>query len=216
MIIKNHILKYLYEKCPTMSLFLSPPSPQLPADWSIQFHTWTELSEATDSNVRGCSGCQMWAVTTTGGQPSDATAWPRCSNSGRASCCSAPHAEVSKIWTTPPKPARRRTVIKPEQIFSMWNKMCVDTQIVSCHRAFRLKVVLRWFCCWIYQGLSGFNLRGLSTARNLPGGSWWKYSFCVFPLFPSGIMTCWCVSACSNWTTCGHCTIYKGTTCLPF
>lgn len=54
-------------------LFSCPP-PQLPADWSIQSHTWTELSEAADSSVCGCSGCQMWAVTTTGGQPSDATA----------------------------------------------------------------------------------------------------------------------------------------------
>lgn len=64
---------------------------------STQSQTWTEPSEAADRSVRGRSGCQMWEVTKVGTLSSvccDETAWPRCSNSGRASCGSAPQRRV--------------------------------------------------------------------------------------------------------------------------
>lgn len=69
-------------------------SPQLPADWSTQSHTWTEPSEAADRSVRGRSGCQTWEVTKTLSSGCDETVWPRCWNSGWASCSSVLQTDV--------------------------------------------------------------------------------------------------------------------------
>lgn len=82
-----------------LELHFAPGAGASAAERSTQSHTWTEPSAAAESSVRGRSGCQTWEVTRAGTLPSsdclDETSWPRCSNSGRASCGSGLQTDVS-------------------------------------------------------------------------------------------------------------------------